>query len=91
MRPKRQGLIVWYKHRRNLRQIRRYGHLIYASKRLKYAMIYVDQEEIDQIEKKMNKYKFIKKTERSHLPSIHSQYHEKKSEETRNSLYTFGI
>jgi len=66
MRSKRQGLIIWFKHRKNIRQIRRYGHLIYASKRLKYAMIYVDQEEIEEIEAKLKRHKFVRKTDKSY-------------------------
>ena len=70
MRIKRQGMIVWFQNRRNIKQIKRYGHLIYASKKLKYAVIYVDQENIDKIEGKLKKLPYILKTSRSQMPYI---------------------
>ena len=43
MRIKRQGLIVWFQHRKNLKTIKKFGNLLYVSKKLKYAVPYVDQ------------------------------------------------
>lgn len=91
MRSKRQGLIIWFKHRKNIRQIRRYGHLIYASKRLKYAMIYVDQEEIEEIEAKLKRHKFVRKTDKSYLPFMKTQFNQPKLEEEKEEMYKIGI
>ncbi len=77
MRKKRQGLIIWYKHRSNLRHIRRYGHLIYASKRLKYALLYVNEAELEDIEQKLQKHAFVKQVDRSILPLLREQLEQK--------------
>lgn len=61
----RQGLIVWFQHMKNLRQIKRHGHLIYASKKMRYAVLYVKVEEIDDVELRLQKLSFVSKTERS--------------------------
>lgn len=49
MRTERQGIIVWFQHMKNLKQIRRYGHLLYTSKKLRYAVIYINQADIDEV------------------------------------------
>lgn len=87
MRVSRQGLVVWYKHKKNLRQIRRYGHLIYASRRLKFALIYVNRDEIEEIEKKLNKLPFVKKTERSYRPFLSTNVENVKMDEAK--LYDY--
>lgn len=87
MRVSRQGLVVWYKHKKNLRQIRRYGHLIYASRRLKFAIIYVNRDEIEEIEKKLNKLPFVKKTERSYRPFLSTNFENVKMDEAK--LYDY--
>ncbi|NLI67473.1 MAG: DUF2129 domain-containing protein [Bacilli bacterium] len=87
MRVSRQGLVVWYKHKKNLRQIRRYGHLIYASRRLKFALIYVNRDEIEEIEKKLNKLPFVKKTERSYRPFLSTNFENVKMDEAK--LYDY--
>lgn len=74
MKYKRQGLIVWFQHNRNIKQIKRHGHLIYVSKKLKYAVIYVDQTDIESIENRLLKYPFISKVERSHKPFIRTAF-----------------
>lgn len=61
MNVDRQSLIVWFQHLKNIKQIKRYGHLIYVSKRMKYALIYVNQDEIEKTEQKLLKLAFVSK------------------------------
>ncbi|HEY4602396.1 MAG TPA: DUF2129 domain-containing protein [Cerasibacillus sp.] len=70
----RQGIIVWFQHRKNLKKIRRYGHLLYASKRMKYAVLYVDQDKIDDIERRLLEYPFVSKVERSYKPFVSTTF-----------------
>jgi len=91
MRIKRQGMIVWFKHRKNIKQIRRHGHLIYVSKKLKYAVLYVHQAEIEHIEQKLNRYPFILKIERSYKPFIRTHYEKMKPEKEKKYDYKMGI
>lgn len=91
MRIKRQGMIVWFQNRRNIKQIKRYGHLIYASKKLKYAVIYVDQENIDKIEGKLKKLPYILKTSRSQMPYIRTNYEKVTLDNDEKYDYHLGI
>ncbi len=91
MRTQRQGIIVWFQNRRNIKQIKRYGHLIYTSKKLKYAVIYVDQEKIDTIEEKIKKLPFILKTSRSQKPFIRTNYEKVVLDKDEKYDYHMGV
>lgn len=91
MREKRQGLIVWYQRRRNIKHLKRFGHLIYASKKQKYGIIYVNQSDIEEIEEKLHKLPFVRKVERSYKPFIRTDYEKKTPIQTKPYDYNVGI
>lgn len=91
MRVKRQGLIVWFQHKRNVRQLKRYGHLIYVSVKMRYAIIYVNQDEIESIEENLNKLSFISKVERSYKPFVATTYDNPKPDQAKMYDYKMGI
>lgn len=74
MDSKRQGLIVWFQHRKNIKHIKRFGNLIYVSRKLRYAVIYVNQANIDAIEEEIFKLPFISKVERSFKPFVNTDF-----------------
>ena len=91
MRTERQGIIVWFQHMKNLKQIRRYGHLLYSSKKLKYAVIYVNQADMEETESKLLKLLFVSKVERSHKPFIRTDYDNAKPDKAKEYDYKMGI
>lgn len=91
MITKRQGIIIWFKHRRNLKRIRRYGHLIYASKKMKYALLYVDKAKVKSVEKKLKRLPYVFKVEHSHKPSIQTEFKNKELKEIKPYNYNMGI
>ncbi|MFD1348823.1 YlbG family protein [Oceanobacillus caeni] len=91
MRINRQGLIVWFQHMKNLKQIKRHGNLIYASKKLKYAVIYVDQADIEYVETKLSKLPFISKVERSYKPFVRTDYENAKPDKAKQYDYKMGV
>lgn len=74
MKIARQGLIIWFQHMRNIKQIKKHGHLIYVSRKMKYAVLYVNSEEIHDIEQRLLKYSFISKVDRSEKPFIRTEF-----------------
>ena len=42
--PVREKIIVYLKHRRDIRKIRKFGDCIYQSQAMKYVVLYVDAE-----------------------------------------------
>jgi len=91
MRTKRQGLVVWFQHKKNIKQIKRFGHLIYASKRMKYAVIYVNQDEIEDIEVSMKKLPYIIKVDRSYKPFVKMDYENAVPDKAKIYDYKMGI
>lgn len=91
MRTERQGIIVWFQNRRNIKQIKRFGHLIYVSKKLKYAVLYVNQTDIENIEKKLNKLSFVIKMTRSQAPFIRTTFETVEKDSEKKYDYHMGI
>lgn len=91
MNNKRQGLIVWFQHMRNIKQIKRLGHLIYVSRKMRYAVIYVNQSDIETIESKLSKYSFISKVERSYKPFVKTEFDNALPDEAKQYDYKIGI
>lgn len=91
MRTHRQGIVVWFQHMKNLRQIKRYGHLVYSSKRLKYAILYVNQDEVEDVEKNLLRLPFISKIERSQKPFIQTNFKNPKPDKAKQYDYKMGI
>lgn len=87
MRIKRQGLIVWYQHRKHIRHIKRYGNLIYISKKMRFAVLYVNQEDVEKIENELLKLPFISKVDRSHKPFIDTNFENAKPDQAK--LYDY--
>lgn len=76
---KRDGLIIWVQHLKYVRALRRYGHLHYVSKRMKYAVLYCDNEKVEWTINELRQLKCVKNIERSHLQEIKTTYEKKKS------------
>ncbi|MET3682025.1 uncharacterized protein YlbG (UPF0298 family) [Alkalibacillus flavidus] len=74
MFTKRRGLIVWFKHIKQAKKLRRFGHLIYTSKRQKYAVLYVDQDDVDEVKADLESQSFVTAVDLSHKPDISTAY-----------------
>ncbi|WP_067728266.1 YlbG family protein [Oceanobacillus damuensis] len=91
MKTDRQGIVVWFQHMKNLKQLKRYGNLIYSSRRLRYAVIYVNREEIEEVEMKIMKHSFVSKIERSYKPFVRTDYENAKPDKAKQYDYKMGI
>ncbi|CZR04726.1 YlbG family protein [Trichococcus ilyis] len=67
---KRQGIVVWVYTLRQIKNLKRYGYIHYVSNRMKYILLYVDQEEAEATAEKLNSLHFVRKVELSHRPEI---------------------
>ncbi|SDB87386.1 Uncharacterized protein YlbG, UPF0298 family [Pelagirhabdus alkalitolerans] len=91
MRTKRQGLIVWFQHMKNIKQLKRYGHLIAISRQSKYAVIYVDQDDVEDKVTKLESLPFISKVEPSFKPFIRQEFESKTAVKDKEYEYKMGI
>ncbi|CAM3184814.1 YlbG family protein [Leuconostoc rapi] len=66
----RRALYVYLKNNRHAPQLKKFGQLNYVSRKMGFAMIYVDDENIDQKINKIKQYKFVKDVIASPRPDI---------------------
>lgn len=91
MITKRQGLIVWFKQMKNIKQLKRHGHLISVSRKMRYAVIYVDQDQAKDKAIKLERLPFVKKVELSLKPFISQEYDNSIKDEAKEYDYKMGI
>lgn len=58
---KRTDLVVYVASLRQVRQLKRFGHLAYVSKRMRYAVLYVDAEQATDITVKLKQLRYVKR------------------------------
>nr|WP_230678521.1 YlbG family protein [Lacticaseibacillus zhaodongensis] len=74
---KRRGLYVWVYSLRQLKQLRHYGSIIYASKHMKYVLLYVDEDDVTATMAKLKKLRFVKDVQPSARPDLATSYSQK--------------
>jgi uncharacterized protein YlbG (UPF0298 family) len=62
---------------RQVRNLRRYGTVLYISKRMKYALVYLNEADFDQNSEKIERLHFVRKIEKSYRPDIEMNFAEK--------------
>lgn len=66
----RQGIIIWVYTLRQLKNLKRFGYIHYVSNRLKYVVMYVDKEEVQEKMERLQSLHYVRKVEISHRPEI---------------------
>ncbi|NDI33497.1 YlbG family protein [Chengkuizengella sediminis] len=79
----RTGLIIWVKHIKALRLVERYGNIHYVSKKLKYVVLYVNEDKVEQVIVQLNKLNFVTNVERSYRREIKTEYDTNVPDKTR--------
>ncbi|MEX0380357.1 YlbG family protein [Leuconostoc sp. MS02] len=66
----RRALYVYLKNNRHATQLKKFGQLTYVSQKMGFAMIYVDDIDVDQKIEKIKQYKFVRDVLQSPRPDI---------------------
>lgn len=74
---KRRCLVVWVYSLKQLKTLKRYGLIHYVSRKMKYVVIYMNEEAIQASEEKINGLHFVRKVERSYRPDVEMNFAEK--------------
>jgi uncharacterized protein YlbG (UPF0298 family) len=61
----RIGLIVWLTDLKNVNKLEQYGNLVYVSKKMKYAIVYINSDEQELLTSQLKKLGFVRKIEQS--------------------------
>ncbi|MGF3142177.1 YlbG family protein [Facklamia sp. P13064] len=67
---KRKSLVVWLYSLKQWKQLRKYGTVHYLSERLKYAIMYVNDSQLDETLSSLRKLNFVRELEVSYRDDI---------------------
>ena len=70
---KRKSLIVYFRNPKVLKQVEKFGEIMYFTKKKKYAVIYVNEEELQEKKKELQGLKLVRKVEESLLDTTEYQ------------------
>lgn len=87
----RQGLIVYVNQLKHAKSLRKYGHVHYISKKLKYVVLYCDQIEIETITNKLQRLPFVKDVVQSFRPFVKTEYENAKPDKAKEYDYKTGL
>ncbi|HEM2957940.1 TPA: DUF2129 domain-containing protein [Streptococcus suis] len=70
----RISLTVYLHYNRDARKLNQYGDIVYHSKRLRYVLVYMDQDKLDVAITKLKKEKFVKKLVPSYMKELDQNF-----------------
>lgn len=87
----RQAVIVWLHNTKPAKSLRKYGNVHYVSKRMKYAVVYCNQDELEEVMEKLKSLSFVKKVEPSFKPFLKTEYENSKPDKAKEYDYKIGV
>ncbi|MEJ7454083.1 DUF2129 domain-containing protein [Staphylococcus warneri] len=76
----RVSLVVYLKHIKHERQIRKYGHIVHSNRQRKYVIMYVNENEADNVVNKLMKLKYVRHIDGSPYRFLKKTYEKEKHE-----------
>ena len=71
---KRRGIIVCVYSLKQLKTLKRYGLVHFVSRKMKYVVLYVNEETVEEVEEKLQTLHFVRQVERSYRPDIEMNF-----------------
>lgn len=87
----RQAVIVWLHNTKPAKSLRKYGNVHYVSKRMKYAVVYCNQDELEEVIGKLKSLSFVKTVEPSFKPFLKTEYENSKPDKAKEYDYKIGV
>lgn len=87
----RQGLIVYVHQLKHAKGLRKYGHVHYISRKLKYVVMYCDREEIEPTKMKLQRLPFVKDVVESFRPFLKTEFENAKPDKAKEYDYKIGL
>lgn len=79
----RTGFIVWYNDWKAARGLDKYGTLHYLSRKMHYAVLYVNAEDAEETMRNLQRLPYVKRIERSYRNEIKTEYERNVPDKTR--------
>ncbi|CAM4140882.1 MULTISPECIES: DUF2129 domain-containing protein [Listeria] len=86
MENERQSIIIWMNHLKQVRSLKRFGNVHYVSRKLKYAVLYCDMVDVEEISAKLSRFHYVKRVELSYRPFLNTEYESKKDMKFRDRM-----
>lgn len=74
---KRRGIIVWVYSFKQLKNLKRFGLVHYISRRMKYVLLYVNEEDVEETLEKIEKLHFVRNVDVSYRPDVEMNFADK--------------
>ncbi len=87
----RQGLIVYVHQLKHAKSLRKYGHVLYISRRQKYVALYCNREDIEMLTIKLQRLPFVKDVVESYRPFVKTEYENAKPDKAKEYDYKVGL
>ncbi|GAF22235.1 LOW QUALITY PROTEIN: cytosolic protein [Bacillus sp. JCM 19047] len=86
----RQGIVVWLTSLKYARQLRRFGHVQYVSKKNMLCFT-CDLEKVDDIINKLQSFHFVTDVKPSMRPFVNTEFEDAKPDKAKEYDYKLGI
>ncbi len=87
----RQGIIVYVHQLKHAKSLRKYGHVHYISRKLKYVLIYCNRDEIESTINKIQRLPFVKDVVESYRPFLKTEFENAKPDKAKEYDYKIGL
>jgi uncharacterized protein YlbG (UPF0298 family) len=87
----RIGLAVWLHSLKQVKQLRKYGNVLYVSKKTKYVVLYCQIERAEELIQKLESLHFVKAVEPSLKPFIKTEYENSRPDKAKEYDYKMGL
>lgn len=83
MFAERVGYIIWFTDLKAARGLEKYGTLHYISRRMHYAVLYMNAEHAEDTVRNIQRLPYVRKIERSYRGEIKTEYEKNVPDKTR--------
>ncbi|AOV08368.1 YlbG family protein [Sporosarcina ureilytica] len=87
----RQGIIIYLHNLRQAKSLRKYGHVHYISRKMKYVVLYCNQEDVETVMKKVRQLSSVKRVVPSYRPFLKTTYENAKPDKAKEYDYKAGL
>ncbi len=87
----RQGIIVYLQHLKQAKSFRKYGHVHYISRKMKYVVLYCDKQDVETVMGKIERLPSVKKVLPSYRPYVKTEYENAKPDKAKEYDYKAGL
>ncbi|MED3647263.1 YlbG family protein [Halalkalibacterium halodurans] len=87
----RQGMAVYLTSLKFARQLRRFGYVHYVSKKMRYVVLYCNEEAVQTTMKKLQSFHFVKDVQLSMRPYVQTEFQNAKPDKAKEYDYKMGL